>query len=62
MVTKLYKKGRRIICYIKQSGGEFIVCTGKPSDACCISWHYDNIESAEFTAKEYFDNRTNFLK
>ena len=39
-----------------------VVCTGKPSDNCCITWSYDNIEAAEFTAKEYFDNRTNFLK
>ena len=62
MIQKLYKKGRRIICYIKQSGDKFIVCTGKPSDDCCITWSYDNIEAAEFTAKEYFDNRTNFFK
>ena len=46
------------ICTIDSTDVEsrIISNTGKPSDACCISWHYDNIEAAEFTAKEYFDN------
>ena len=36
------------------------VKTGKPSDACCISWHYqpDELEKAKYTAKEFFDNCT----
>ena len=61
-IVKTYKKGRVIICYITYYNGVFSACTGKPSDACCISWKYNNLEDAEFTAKEYFDNRTNFLK
>ena len=36
------------------------VKTGKPSDACCISWHYqpDELEKAKATATEFFDNCT----
>ena len=36
------------------------VKTGKPSDATCISWHYqpDELEKAKYTAKEFFDNCT----
>ena len=36
------------------------VKTGKPSDACCISWHYqpDELEKAKATATEFFDNVT----
>ncbi len=66
MVIKTFKNGKRIICYItktKQSNVDgFRVCTGKPSDINCISWFYDNLINAQFTANEYFNNRTNFLK
>lgn len=50
---KTYKKGRKIICYITHYK--------KPSDASCISWRYDNLLDAEFTANEYFNNRTRTL-
>ena len=60
-VIKTYKQCRRIICYITHYDGVFSACTGKPSDACCISWIYDNFEDAEFTANEYFENRTRKL-
>jgi hypothetical protein len=62
MKPLLYKKDKKIICYIKQNSNGFIVCTGKPSDATCVSWQYDNLKDAEFTANEYFNNRTNFFK
>lgn len=57
-VIKVYKFKRRIICYIRHYNGVFSTCTGKPSDAGCISWTYNNMEEAEYTAKEYFHNRT----
>ena len=57
----LYKKDKKIICYIKQINGIYVVRTGKPSDATCIGWHYNNLKDAEFTANEYFKNRTNFF-
>lgn len=59
MNTILYKKGRRIICYITEYNGVYSVKTGKPSDNCCLSWYYDNLKDAEFTAKEFFNNVTN---
>lgn len=61
-VIKTYKNGRRIICYITHYNGIFSACTGKPSDASCISWRYDNLSEAEFTANEYFNNRTKFFR
>ena len=61
MKTIFYKKAKKIICYIKETSNGFMVCTGKPSDVCCISWNYDNLDDAKFTANEYFNNRTNFL-
>lgn len=60
-IIKTYKKGRRIICYITHYNGVFSTCTGKPSDACCISWKYDNLEDAEFAANEYLNNVTEKL-
>lgn len=61
-IIKKYTKNRKIICYIaKRDNDKFVVCTGKPSDISCIAWTYDNIEDAEFTANEYFINRTTFL-
>ena len=56
----LFKKGRRIICYIDIMPNKIEVKTGKPSDACCISWHYqpDELEKAKYTAREFFDNCT----
>ena len=59
MVLKTFKKGRRIICYILKDGSCFRAMTGKPSDASCIGWTYDNYSDAEKTAKEYFENYTN---
>lgn len=60
MIIKTYKAGHKILCYIKQSGeNKFVVCTGKPSDAFCISWVYDNFRDAERTAEEYFLNSQN---
>lgn len=61
-IIKQYKKNRKIVCYItKDSKGTFKVCTGKPSDISCIAWSYDSLKDAEFTANEYFINRTTFL-
>ena len=56
----LFKKGRRIICYIDIMPNKIEVKTGKPSDACCISWHYqlDELERAKETATEFFNNYT----
>lgn len=33
---------------------------GKPSDSCCISWHYqpNELEKAKATATEFLDNVT----
>jgi hypothetical protein len=58
---KIYRFKRAIICYIKQVNNGYKVCTGKPSDAFCISWYYDSLEEAERTAQEYFDNYTSIL-
>lgn len=58
-MIKLYKNNKKIICYIKRAGAGFRVCTGKPSDSCCLSWYYNNITEAEHTANEYFLNYTN---
>ena len=56
----LFKKGRRIICYIDIMPDKIKVKTGKPSDVCCISWQYqpDELEKAKATATEFFDNVT----
>ena len=58
MDVELFKKGKKVICYIKHYEDKHIVCTGKPSDATCIGWTYSNKEEAANTAKEYFQNRT----
>lgn len=61
MIIKLYKSKRnKIICYIRQQGARYDVCTGKPSDASCLCWHYDNLEAAEETAAEYVNNYMQF--
>lgn len=60
-MIKAYRHNRRIVCYIKQSGAIYKVCTGKPSDAFCISWNYTTKEEAERTAEEYFNNYTQIL-
>lgn len=60
-ILKTYKSGKRIICYITFFNGTFSTCTGKPSDAECICWKYDNLEEAKKTANEYFLNRTQKL-
>ena len=56
----LFKKGRRIICYIDIMPEKIEVKTGKPSDATCISWNYqpNELERAKATATEFFDNVT----
>ena len=56
----LFKKGRRIICYIDIMPEKIEVKTGKPSDATCISWIYqpNELERAKATATEFFDNVT----
>lgn len=55
---ELWKNGRRIICYIEtvedDKGIGFIVKTGKPSDATCLSWRYGNYKAAEEQAYSYF--------
>lgn len=45
MTVKIYKHN-----------GRYTASTGKPSDACCISWKYDNLKDAEKTAEEYIKN------
>jgi hypothetical protein len=55
---KVFKHNRKIICYIKEFKGIYYVNTGKPSDANCISWTYNNIQEAEKTANEFFTNYT----
>ena len=56
----LFKKGRRIVCYIDIMPERIKVRTGKPSNSCCISWEYkpNELEKAKATAKEFFDNVT----
>ena len=60
MIVKTYKLKKRIICYIRQGKDKFFVCTGKPSDASCLSWQYSTLTDAEKTAKEFFRNYTKF--
>lgn len=62
MTITLFKQDRKVLCYIRHYENKHIVCTGRPSDITCISWQYDNLQDAEKTAKEYFNNRTNFFK
>ena len=66
MLLKEYKNKKKIVCYIltyeRDNKKIFKVCTGKPSDASCISWTYDNLENAQRTAQEYLDNTINFFK
>ena len=56
----LFKKGRRIICYIDIMPEKIEVKTGKPSDATCICWKYqpDELERAKATATEFSNNYT----
>ena len=62
MTITTYKHDKKTICHIKHYENKHIVCTGKPSDASCISWTYTDKSEAEKTAKEYFENRTTFFK
>ena len=57
-IIKIFKKKRKIICYVLKDSKGFHTFTGKPSDACCIGWHYDNFKDAMKTATEYFENYT----
>ena len=56
----LFKKGRKIMCYIDIMPEKIKVRTGKPSDATCICWEYqpNELEKAKATAAEFFDNVT----
>ena len=60
-MIKAYRYNRRIICYIRQVGTGYKVCTGKPSDACCISWKYASFEEAKRTAEEFYNNYIGIL-
>lgn len=52
----------KILCYIRQlSDGKYKTCTGKPSDASCISWTYDNIDAARATAHDYAHQMLKFV-
>ena len=57
-IIKTLKHNKKIICYITEHNNNFKVCTGKPSDASCLSWSYDNITDADATAVEYCNNYT----
>lgn len=57
-IIKLFKRNRKIVCYIEHSYNHFNVHTGKPSDSFCIGWTYENLEDAMNTATEYFENYT----
>ena len=59
MIYKTYKNKNKIICYITKNNNVFKVCTGKPSDASCLSWQYSTEFEAIATATEYF---TNYIK
>ena len=50
------KIGRRIVCYIVKETGQYRVCTGKPSDATCLSWTYDELNEARRTFTELLKN------
>ena len=60
----LFKKGRRVICYINIYPERICVRTGKPSDPSCIGWTYqpNELEKAKATATEYFNNYTSIFK
>lgn len=55
-IVKTFKHNRKTICYIQQLNGTYYVKTGKPSNSNCLCWKYDNLQAAEFTANEYFNN------
>lgn len=54
----LFKKGRRVICFIDITPERIEVRTGKPSDHCGIAWRYqpNKLEQAKATATEFFNN------
>lgn len=57
-----YKHNRKVICHITEFEGQFTTKTGKPSDNSCLSWIYDNLDSAKQTAEEYFNKYTSIFK
>ena len=57
-MIKLFKKKRKIICYVFKDSKGFHTFTGKPSDPYTIGWHYENLDEALKTAEEYFENYT----
>ena len=58
-IYRTYKNKNKIICYITENNGIYKVCTGKPSDASCLSWQYKTEFEAIATATEFF---TNYIK
>lgn len=60
MIYRAFKHNRKYIYYIEKSlNNDFIVKTGKPSDAYCLSWQYKTEIEAIATATEFY---TNYLK
>ena len=57
-MIKLFKKKRKIVCYVFKDSKGFHTFTGKPSDSSCIGWTYNNLKDAMNTAEEYFENYT----
>ena len=57
-MIKLFKKKRKIVCYVFKDAKGFHTFTGKPSDSSCIGWTYNNLKDAMNTAEEYFENYT----
>lgn len=56
-IIKTFRRGRKIVGYISANrNGTYNFCTGKPSDAGCISWNHPTIEQAESNAADYFSN------
>lgn len=59
---ELWKNGRRIVCWIEKifsddyKSEKYRVHTGKPSDATCLAWDYNNYQDAERQAWSYFMN------
>ena len=55
-IIKLFKKNRKIICYVFKDSKGFHTFTGKPSDSVCVGWDYENLRDAMKQAKEYFNS------
>lgn len=57
-MIKIFKKKRKIVCYVFKDSAGFHTFTGKPSDTSAIGWHYENLNDALKTAEEYLENYT----